>query len=68
MQDNMDGHSSKDNVTTPPQSSEPVDNEESDNNDNDIISSPFGHITETCTKKSKVMTSPKHTKDELSEQ
>jgi hypothetical protein len=27
----------------------------------------IGHVTETCTKKSKVTTSPKHTKDEVSE-
>jgi hypothetical protein len=71
MEDDADGHSSEDDATTPPRSGEPVDNEESDNNDNDIISSPFGHggsdVTETRTKKSKVTTSPKHTKDELSE-
>jgi len=77
MQGNADGYSSEDeNNTTRPRCSEPADDEGSDNNDNDIISSPFGHggpdVTETHTKKRKVTTSPTRidltVEDELSEQ
>jgi hypothetical protein len=76
MRGNADGHSSEDDTTTPSRRSEPADNEGSDNNDSDIISSPFGRgasdVTETRTKKSQVTTSATcidlTVKDELSEQ